>query len=69
MESKLEQKLRELEAALQFFRRRLLNSQSLRSILIDLYNYLENEEEDIKYIPIDKKVKEGDRYKIEPLKK
>jgi len=44
MTDELELKLQEIEAALKFFRRRLLSSQALRSILIDVYNWLENEE-------------------------
>lgn len=39
-----ETKLRETEAAIIFYRGKLISSQSLRSILIDLYNALENEE-------------------------
>lgn len=46
MTNEIETKLREIEAALQFYRRHLISSQSLRSILIDLYNLLEEEEKE-----------------------
>ena len=44
MLEEIEPKLREVEVAINFFRRRLISSQALRSILIDLYNFLENKE-------------------------
>ena len=43
MTNELELKLQECEVALKFYRRQLISSQSLRSVLIDLYNLLENE--------------------------
>ena len=58
MIDELELKLQECETALKFYRRRLLSSQSLRSILIDLYNFLENEEAE-KKPPASKKNNEG----------
>jgi len=51
MTDELEQKLREVEAAAQFYRRRLLSSEVLRHILLNLYTLLESEE-------AEKKVKE-----------
>ena len=44
MTDELELKLREVESAIQFFRRRLITAQSLRSVLIDLYELLGNGE-------------------------
>lgn len=46
MTDELELKLRSVESAIDFFRRHLISSQALRAILIDLYNFLENEEAD-----------------------
>ena len=60
MTDELKLKLQEIEAALKFFRRRLLSSQALRSILIDVYNWLENKEAE-KKPPASKKNKEPGR--------
>jgi hypothetical protein len=54
MQDELEQKLRLLEASITLFRDNRLSSQSLRSVLIEVYNYLENEELD-KRSPASKK--------------
>lgn len=59
MTDELEQKLRLLESAITLFRARLLSSQSLRSVLIELYNYLENDEAEKKWSEAQKKVKGG----------
>ena len=58
MTDELELKLQGCEAALNFYRRRFLSSQSLRSVLIDLYNFLENIEAE-KKPPASKKNNEG----------
>ena len=42
MTDELELKLQECETALKFYRRRLISSQSLMSVLIDCYNFIEN---------------------------
>ena len=42
MTDELELKLQECKAALNFYYRRLITSQSLRQILLDLYSYLED---------------------------
>ena len=63
MTNELELKLQEIEAALKFYRHRLLSSQSLRSVLIDLYNFLENEEAEKK--PSSPK-KKGEEIKEKP---
>jgi len=57
MTNEIEQKLRLLEASITLFRKHLLSSQSLRSVLIDLYNLLENEEIDEKIKKVKKNAK------------
>jgi len=42
MEEELEQKLRLLEASITLFRQHRLSTQSLMSVLIEIYNFLEN---------------------------
>ena len=42
MVTELEIKLRDTESAIKFFRNYLISSRSLSTILIDLYNFLEN---------------------------
>jgi hypothetical protein len=58
METELELKLREVEAAIQFHRRHLISSQSLMTVLIDLYNLLENLEAEKRMPALKKKGKE-----------
>ena len=58
MTNELELKLQECEVAIRFFRQQRLNSQSLRGILIDLYNLLENKEAEKKPSYAKKKVEE-----------
>ena len=58
MTDELELKLQECEAALKFYRWRLITSQSLRQILVDLYSYFEDEEAE-KKPPASKKNNEG----------
>ena len=58
MTNELELKLQECKAALNFYYRRLITSQSLRQILLDLYSYLEDEEAE-KKPPASKKNNEG----------
>jgi len=58
MTDELELKLQECEAALKFYRWRLITSQSLRQILVALYSYLENIEAEKKPSSPKKKVEE-----------
>ena len=58
MTNELELKLQRCEAALNFYYRRLITSESLRHILVDLYSYLENIEAE-KKPPASKKNNEG----------
>jgi hypothetical protein len=44
MTDEIEQKLNEVEAAVTFYRRRLMSLQSLKAVLIGCYNLLENNE-------------------------
>ena len=48
MNKKIEKKLRMIEASITLFSQMSLTSQSLKQVLIDSYNLLENGEQDIK---------------------
>ncbi len=48
MNKKIEKQLRMIEASITLFRQMRLTSQSLKQVLIDSYNLLENGEQDIK---------------------
>jgi hypothetical protein len=58
MQDELEQKLRLLEASITLFRDRRLPTQSLMGVLIDLYNWLENNEAEKRPAASKKKVEE-----------
>jgi hypothetical protein len=58
MDQEIEQKLREVEAAVQFYRRRLISNQSLMTVLLDLYNLLEGLEAEKRMPAFSKKVEE-----------
>ena len=51
MVTELEIKLRDIESAIKFFRNNLISDRSLSTILIDLYNFLENSERESQLIP------------------
>ena len=50
MNKEVEKQLRMIEASITLFRQMRLTSQALRQILIDSYNFLENEESEKKPI-------------------
>jgi len=58
VEENLEQKLKNLEAAICFYREHLISSQSLKTILIEVYNLLEEREVDKKLNSNKKNAKE-----------